>query len=46
MINFEDDIVREEFAEVMKSGIPSDQEKLNRLIKRRQEIENLLKKRI
>ena len=46
MINFEDDIVREEFAEVMKSGIPSDQDKLNRLMKRRQEIENLLKKRI
>lgn len=46
MINFEDDLIREEFSEIMKSGTPSDQERLGKLIKRRQEIENLLKKSI
>lgn len=46
MINFEDDLIREEFSEIMKSGKPSDPERLGKLIKRRQEIENLLKKSI
>ncbi len=46
MINFEDDCVREEFAEIMKTGKPSDPERLTQLIKRRQELENILKKEI
>ncbi len=43
MINFEDDVVREEFAELMKTGRPSDPERLTQLIRRRQELENILK---
>lgn len=46
MINFEDDLVREEFSEIMKSGKPNDPTRLSELIKRRQEIENILKKKI
>lgn len=42
MINFEDDLIREEFAEAMKLAIPSEEnnDKLNRLNKRRLELEN------
>lgn len=50
LINFEDNIIREEFAEVMKSGVASEINslRLNDLIKRRSDLEkkkqNLFKK--
>ncbi|HEY9583670.1 MAG TPA: DNA primase [Candidatus Paceibacterota bacterium] len=40
MLNFESDLVREEFAEIMKPGVAVDEDKLGRLIKRKKEIEN------
>lgn len=44
IINFEDDIIRNEFSNILKNGKDIDQVKLKHLMKRKKEIENLLKK--
>ena len=48
MVNFEDELIREAFIEVMKTGVTSEEnnEKLNKLNKRRSEIENKRKSKI
>ncbi len=41
MLNFEEDIIRDEFNDAMKSGVASEEnnDKLSKLIKRRSEID-------